>query len=66
MAVLHFRGVRRGREFQLILRRLAEVKRTRGSGGDQSRLLFTDMPVTVNTGFLASQLVPCLRLLPHS
>lgn len=66
MAVLHFRGVRRGREFQLTLRRLAEVKKTLGSGGDQSRLLFTDMPVTVNTGCLASLLVPCLSLLPHS
>lgn len=66
VAVLHFRGVQRGREFQLILRRLAEVKKTLGSGGDQSRLLFTDMPVTVNTSCLASLPVPCLSLLPRS
>lgn len=66
LAVLAFRGLRRGRERRLILRRLAKAKKTLGGSGDRSRLFFTDMPVTVNPDCL-SQLPVCFSLLlPHS
>lgn len=62
MAVLHFRGLLRGREYQLILQKLTDVKKTPGSG-DKSRALFTDIPVTVNTDCLSKLPFSCFSLL---
>ncbi|XP_036398952.1 exocyst complex component 3-like protein 4 [Megalops cyprinoides] len=63
-AVLSFRGMVRGRERQLILRRVRELKQSAGDSGDVSRALFSDMQVTVNTDCLARVpffcLPPCL------
>ncbi|XP_070698445.1 exocyst complex component 3-like protein 4 [Pempheris klunzingeri] len=64
VAVLYFRGVLRGREHQLILRRLAELKRKQGSAdGHKSRVLFGDMQVTVNTDCLSNLPLSCLSFL---
>lgn len=49
VAVLYFRGLRTGREHQLILQKLAELKKQQDSGGDTRQMLFTNMPTTVNT-----------------
>lgn len=66
-AVLSFRGLPRGREHQLILRRLTELKRTLGVRGDKSRILFTDIPVTVNTDCLSNLPFSCFSLRgPHT
>ncbi|XP_045572795.1 exocyst complex component 3-like protein 4 isoform X3 [Salmo salar] len=66
-AVLYFRGLMRGRERQVILQRLTELKRelgTAGNIGDNRRALFSDMQVT-NTDCLADMPFFCL-LLPDS
>ncbi|CAB1331009.1 unnamed protein product [Coregonus sp. 'balchen'] len=63
-AVLYFRGLMRGRERQVILQRLTELKRelgTAGNTGDSRRALFSDMQVTVtNTDCLADIPFSCL------
>ncbi|KAG7466291.1 hypothetical protein MATL_G00163250 [Megalops atlanticus] len=59
-AVLSFRGMVRGRERQLILRRLGELKQSAGGSGDMSRALFSDMQVTINTDCLARVPLFCL------
>ncbi|KAG7511154.1 exocyst complex component 3 4 [Solea senegalensis] len=70
VAVLNFRGLLRGRERQLILRRFTELKNNNVGGAgaayrDQS--LFGDMQVSVNTDCLSSLPLSCLGfLLPDS
>ncbi|KAG9336588.1 hypothetical protein JZ751_002935 [Albula glossodonta] len=61
-AVLYFRGMVRGRERQLILRRLTELKRSVGDSGDKSQALFSDIQVTINTDCLANVPLLCLPL----
>ncbi|KAG5857688.1 hypothetical protein ANANG_G00022050 [Anguilla anguilla] len=61
-AVLYFRGMARGRERQVILHRLAELKGTAGHAGDKSQALFSDIQVAVNTDCLASVPLFCLPL----
>ncbi|XP_042244643.1 exocyst complex component 3-like protein 4 [Thunnus maccoyii] len=64
VAVLNFRGLVRGREHQLILQRLTELKKKQGSAaGDKSQALFSDMQVTVNTDCLSNLPFPCLNFL---
>ncbi|KAF1374412.1 hypothetical protein PFLUV_G00228830 [Perca fluviatilis] len=66
VAVLYFRGLLRGREHQLILQRLMELKKKLGSG-DKNRVLFSDMQVTVNTDCLSNLPFSCLSsLLPDN
>ncbi|KAM6968664.1 exocyst complex component 3-like protein 4 [Tautogolabrus adspersus] len=61
VAVLYFRGLVRGREHQLILQRLSELKRKAGSGVcDKSRPLFSDMEFTVNTDCFSNLPFSCL------
>ncbi|KAM8913456.1 exocyst complex component 3-like protein 4 isoform 2-T4 [Spinachia spinachia] len=62
-AVLHFRGLRRGREHQLILQRHGELQKEAGAGGERSRALFADMPAAVHTDCLSSVPSSCLALL---
>ncbi|XP_026165816.1 exocyst complex component 3-like protein 4 [Mastacembelus armatus] len=68
VAVLTFRGLLRGREYRLILQRLAELKKNLGSvGGDKSRILFDNMQVAVRTDCLSILPFSCLDvLLPHN
>lgn len=61
-ALLYFRGLMRGREHQLILQKLTELKKRRG-GGDAGRVLFAAIPATVNTNCLSSLPFSCLSLL---
>ncbi|XP_074517111.1 exocyst complex component 3-like protein 4 isoform X1 [Sebastes fasciatus] len=64
VAVLNFRGLVRGREHQLILQRLTELKKKLGNaGGDKSRVLFGDMQVTVNTDCLSNLPFSCFSFL---
>ncbi|XP_034715017.1 exocyst complex component 3-like protein 4 [Etheostoma cragini] len=64
VAVLYFRGLVRGREHQLILQRLTELKNKLGSVGvDKSRVLFGDMQVTVNTDCFSNMPFSCLNFL---
>ncbi|XP_041710918.1 exocyst complex component 3 isoform X1 [Coregonus clupeaformis] len=66
-AVLYFRGLVRGREKRVILQRLTELKRklgTAGNTGDNRRVLFSDMQVTItNTNYLADMPFSCLSFL---
>ncbi|XP_049451740.1 exocyst complex component 3-like protein 4 isoform X2 [Epinephelus fuscoguttatus] len=62
VAVLYFRGLVRGREHQLILQRLTELKKKEGSG-DRSQVLFGDMQVTINTDCLSNLPFSCLSVL---
>ncbi|XP_034051401.1 exocyst complex component 3-like protein 4 [Thalassophryne amazonica] len=61
-AVLFFRGVTRGREHQLILRKLTELKKSQSNsdGSDRSRVLFGDMQANVNTNCLSKLPLSCL------
>lgn len=54
-----------GREYQLILQKLKELKEQRGGGGggDDGRVLFAAIPATVNTNCLSSLPFSRLRLL---
>ncbi|KAE8290328.1 hypothetical protein D5F01_LYC12050 [Larimichthys crocea] len=62
VAVLNFRGLLRGREHQLILQKLTQLKKELGSAaGNKSQVLFGDMQVTVNTDFLSSLPFSCLN-----
>ncbi|KAJ8290354.1 hypothetical protein GJAV_G00011780 [Gymnothorax javanicus] len=61
-AVLYFRGMRRGRERQVILRRLGELKSSLGDSGDKSQALFSDIQVTMNTDCFADAPLFCLSL----
>lgn len=65
MAVLYFRGLMRGREHRRILQSFAELKKSVGGGGDKSCLLFSDMPVAVNTDCLSNLPFSCLPLPPR-
>ncbi|XP_045919063.1 exocyst complex component 3-like protein 4 isoform X2 [Micropterus dolomieu] len=63
-AILYFRGLRSGREHQLILQRLTELKKKLGgNAGDKSRVLFGDMQVTVNTDCLSNLAFSCFSFL---
>ncbi|KAM9842135.1 exocyst complex component 3-like protein 4 [Aulostomus maculatus] len=68
VAVLNFRGLMRGHEYQLILQRFSKLKKTLGgAGGNTNRVLFGDMVVTVNPGCLSSLPFSCLSsLLPDN
>ncbi|KAL6105937.1 exoc3l4 [Pungitius sinensis] len=62
VAVLNFRGLRRGREHQLILQRHAELQKKTGAGGaggERSRAFFSDMPVAVRTDCLSNMPFLC-------
>ncbi|XP_035529188.1 exocyst complex component 3-like protein 4 [Morone saxatilis] len=61
-AVLYFRGPLRGREHQLIMRRLTELRKNAG-GGDKSQDLFGNMQVTVNTDCLSNLPFSCFSFL---
>ncbi|XP_019133379.2 exocyst complex component 3-like protein 4 [Larimichthys crocea] len=62
VAVLNFRGLLRGREHQLILQKLTQLKKELGSAaGNKSQVLFGDMQVTVNTDCLSSLPFSCLN-----
>lgn len=63
LAVLDFRGLKRGREKQLILQRLADVKKQLGARGAGRRVLFSDMPVAANTDCLSNLPFSCFGLL---
>ncbi|XP_070776536.1 exocyst complex component 3-like protein 4 [Enoplosus armatus] len=64
VAVLYFRGLLRGSEHQLILQRLAELKKKLGNtDGDRSRVLFGDMQVAVNTDCLSNLSFSCFSFL---
>ncbi|XP_056915309.1 exocyst complex component 3-like protein 4 isoform X1 [Takifugu flavidus] len=62
VAVLYFRGLVRGREYQLILQKLTELKKQRGSSNTR-RVLFATIPATVNTDCLSNLPFSCLSLL---
>ncbi|XP_024129343.1 exocyst complex component 3-like protein 4 isoform X2 [Oryzias melastigma] len=65
VAVLYFRGDVGGREHQLIVQRLTELKKR--SSCNRKEVLFGDMLVTTNTNCLSSLPFSCLsRLLPDS
>lgn len=67
VALLYFRGLQRGREHQLILQRLALLKKETGvADGDRSHVLFGDMQVATNTDCLSSLPSSCLSLLRDS
>ncbi|XP_068194938.1 exocyst complex component 3-like protein 4 [Antennarius striatus] len=67
VAVLSFRGLLRGREHQLILQRLSELKKKTGGAADNSNILFGAMQVAVNTECLSNLPFSCLSfLLPDS
>ncbi|XP_028294695.1 exocyst complex component 3-like protein 4 [Gouania willdenowi] len=64
MALLDFRGLRRGREHRLILQTFSNLKNGRGTvDTDQSQVFFRDIPVTVNTDFLSNLPLFCLSVL---
>lgn len=65
VAVLYFRGLMRGREHQLILQRLSELKKQSGTSVcNRDKALFIDMPVTIaNTGCLSNLPFSCLSFL---
>ncbi|XP_041810453.1 exocyst complex component 3-like protein 4 [Chelmon rostratus] len=64
VAVLYFRGLLRGREHQLILQRLTELKKKQGGGGgNKSQVLFGDMQVAVNTDCLSNLPFSCFSFL---
>ncbi|XP_034531588.1 exocyst complex component 3-like protein 4 [Notolabrus celidotus] len=64
VAVLYFRGLVRGREHQLILQKLSELKKKRGNAVcDRSQVLFSDMQVPVHTDCLSNLLFSCFSFL---
>ncbi|XP_013877590.1 exocyst complex component 3-like protein 4 [Austrofundulus limnaeus] len=67
VALLYFRGLQRGHEHQVILQRLAVLKKETGvADGNRSHVLFGDMQVTTNTDCLSSLPSSCLSLLRDS
>ncbi|CAJ1074580.1 exocyst complex component 3-like protein 4 isoform X1 [Xyrichtys novacula] len=68
VAVLYFRGLTRGREYQLILRRLSELKKKQGNDVcDRNHVLFSGMQVAVNTDCFSNLPFSCLNfLLPNN
>ncbi|XP_062378521.1 exocyst complex component 3-like protein 4 isoform X2 [Sardina pilchardus] len=69
-AVLLFRGVSRGRERQLILQRVAELKqdvRSAGNAETHERVLFSGIPAAAHTHCLTHTPLSCItRLLPDT
>ncbi|XP_035761766.1 exocyst complex component 3-like [Neolamprologus brichardi] len=64
VAVLYFRGLIRGHEHQLILRRLTALKRDVNIGSsDRNQVLFSNMQVTVNTNCLSNFPYSCFSFL---
>uniref|UniRef100_G3NLF7 Exocyst complex component 3 n=1 Tax=Gasterosteus aculeatus aculeatus TaxID=481459 RepID=G3NLF7_GASAC len=60
VAVLNFRGLRRGREHQLILQRHAQLQEKTGAAGERSHAFFSNMPVAVQAGCLSNVPFSCL------
>ncbi|XP_066535890.1 exocyst complex component 3-like protein 4 isoform X2 [Hoplias malabaricus] len=66
-AVLYFRGLLRGRERQLILQELSELKRNPSNVGITQHALFTEIQPAVNTDCLANMPFSCFSvLIPQS
>ncbi|KAG9275276.1 exocyst complex component 3-like protein 4 [Astyanax mexicanus] len=66
-AVLYFRGMSRGRERQVILQKLSELKRLHKISGKTEHALFTEIQPAVNTDCLANLPFSCFSmLLPDS
>lgn len=64
VAVLYFRGLIRGHEHQLILRRLTALKREGNiASSDRNQVLFSNMQVTVNTNCLSNFPYSCFSFL---
>ncbi|KAM8833167.1 exocyst complex component 3-like protein 4 isoform 1-T1 [Synchiropus picturatus] len=64
VAVLHFRGLMRGREHQSILQKLSELKRNVNPAEiNKHQVLFSDMLVSVNTDCLSNLPFSCLSFL---
>lgn len=53
----------RGREYQLILQKLTELKKQQGSSDNTTRVLFATIPATVNTDCLSNLPFSCFSLL---
>lgn len=62
-AVLYFRGMSRGRERQLILQKLSELKRLHKISGKAEHALFTEIQPAVNTDCLANLPFSCFSML---
>ncbi|KAI4902132.1 hypothetical protein NFI96_025541 [Prochilodus magdalenae] len=66
-AVLYFRGMIRGRERQLALQKLSELKRLSRNAGNMQHALFTEIQPAVNTDCLANIPFFCFSaLIPDS
>ncbi|XP_036429448.1 exocyst complex component 3-like protein 4 [Colossoma macropomum] len=66
-AVLYFRGMIRGRERQVILQKLTELKRLPRNAGDMQHALFAEIQPAVNTDCLANMPFSCFSvLIPES
>ncbi|CAI5697060.1 exocyst complex component 3-like protein 4 isoform X3 [Oreochromis niloticus] len=64
VAVLYFRGLMRGHEHQLILRRLTALKKEVDiASSDRNQVLFSNMQVTVNTNCLSNFPYSCVSFL---
>ncbi|XP_012731431.2 exocyst complex component 3-like protein 4 isoform X1 [Fundulus heteroclitus] len=68
VAVLYFRGLKKGREYNLILQKLTTLKKEVDSSSiNRSQVLFGDMQVTANTDCLPSLPLVCVNFLqPNS
>ncbi|KAM9354473.1 exocyst complex component 3-like protein 4 isoform 1-T3 [Pholidichthys leucotaenia] len=67
VAVLHFRGLMRGREHRQILQQLKQLLKETGPDIDKRKVLFTDMEVKVNTACLPNLPFSCLNFCqPHN
>lgn len=65
-AVLYFRGVIRGREKQIVLRRLMELKQRIGNEGNKEHVLFSEIQAAVNTDCFAGTPFTCFSfIVPH-
>lgn len=60
VAVLYFRGMKRGRERQLILQKLSELRKQESRSLSNSRVLFGDMQVAADTDCLSDLPFSCL------
>lgn len=59
-AVLYFRGVIRGRERNIVLQRLMELKQNMKSKGNKEQVLFSEIQAAVNTDCFAGTPFTCL------
>ncbi|KAL7890075.1 hypothetical protein AOLI_G00023330 [Acnodon oligacanthus] len=66
-AVLYFRGMIRGREKQVILQKLTELKRLHSNAGNMQHVFFAEIQPAVNTDCLANMPFSCFSvLIPES